>query len=667
MWYDARVDSAEDLGQLIENRVRGARPVTGDDVGAMPVRNLDEWLRILDENRRVERCDEHVHVDPQGGELRLGEIVSACNGFGDSANVRPSIAEVRFVEVGGGCLGFLDVGLPAPEESVQKAGVRQPGIGTKTARSPVVRPETASTSNNRHAGAVGGRNALTRPRQVPGHGARQDERRRAMQLERLLQFLSRERRPEIGDPEAAEGQVGRDDLRGQRVRVAFCRRDHDVGSILRLVERAGKECDHGLERSRHRMLVPDAIVALDPAATNIRLNRHQDIEQDLVEWRTGAQEIEHLVEGQRRISIEQRRHDPQLGSQVAITSSFGEIHVRERSVSVVRTTAPNGRALRLVNCDAGAVHDDGRATSNEDAVTFTIRQYRHPQDFARIGRFLIDTYRPGPVLVNWLQPRWEYMFSHPFIDRVDLSSIGVLEAADEILGVVHPEDSMTFVYFAVRQGHDEAKPALLDWAETHFGGWSHSFERSMLGLWIDEHDEMLTKLALERGFERSSQFSEPHAQRSLLDSLPATPIPDGYRIQSLADENDFEKINRVLWKGFNHEGPAPAEEIPGRIRAQDTPGFRRDLTIVAVGPDGEYVSFAGLWLVPENRIAYVEPVATDPAHRRLGLGRAAVIESLHRGQAEGAEVAWVGSDQEFYASFGFEVTSHTHLYVRFED
>ena len=76
------------------------------------------------------------------------------------------------------------------------------------------------------------------------------------------------------------------------------------------------------------------------------------------------------------------------------------------------------------------------------------------------------------------------------------------------------------------------------------------------------------------------------------------------------------------------------------------------------------MSFAGLWVVPENRIAYVEPVATDPDYRRLGLGRAAVVESLRRAQAEGAEVAWVGSDQEFYASMGFEVTSRTNLYVR---
>jgi predicted N-acetyltransferase YhbS len=299
-----------------------------------------------------------------------------------------------------------------------------------------------------------------------------------------------------------------------------------------------------------------------------------------------------------------------------------------------------------------------------DGVAFTIRRYQHPADFDRVGRFLIDTYQSGRTLVNWLQPRWEYMFAHPFVDRVDLTSIGIADAGDQILGLVHPEDHMAFVYFPIRDGCDEVKPALLDWAQAHFGAWSNGFGRRLLGLWVDEHDEVLAELARERDFELTTRFSEAHAQRSLLSPLPDTPIPDGYRIQSLADENDFERINGVLWRGFDHEGVPPTEAIAERVRAQDTPGFRRDLTIVAVEPGGDYVAFAGMWVVPENRIAYVEPVATDPAHRRLGLGRAAVVESLRRARSEGAETAWVGSDQEFYVSIGFEVTSRTDLYIR---
>lgn len=53
-----------------------------------------------------------------------------------------------------------------------------------------------------------------------------------------------------------------------------------------------------------------------------------------------------------------------------------------------------------------------------------------------------------------------------------------------------------------------------------------------------------------------------------------------------------------------------------------------------------------------NDYAYVEPVATDPDYRRLGLGRAAVLEGIKRCMDMEATVAYVGSRQQFYNSIG---------------
>jgi len=86
---------------------------------------------------------------------------------------------------------------------------------------------------------------------------------------------------------------------------------------------------------------------------------------------------------------------------------------------------------------------------------------------------------------------------------------------------------------------------------------------------------------------------------------------------------------------------------------QSAPRFRPDLTIVTVAPNGDDASFCGMWVVPENQVAYVEPVATDPDHRRRGAGRAAVLEALRRAGTAGADVAWVGSDMDLYLSLGF--------------
>ena len=154
---------------------------------------------------------------------------------------------------------------------------------------------------------------------------------------------------------------------------------------------------------------------------------------------------------------------------------------------------------------------------------------------------------------------------------------------------------------------------------------------------------------------------------SLEEPLQEISLPEGYRLQSLADENDLHKINCVLWRGFNHPGPPPEEEIPGREFGQQAPNFRKDLVTVVVAPNGDYVSYSGMWHLKENKVAYVEPVATDPDFRRMGLGRAVVLESVRKAAAEGAEIAWVGSGQPFYSAIGFEKKFAAIPWVKYLD
>jgi predicted N-acetyltransferase YhbS len=87
---------------------------------------------------------------------------------------------------------------------------------------------------------------------------------------------------------------------------------------------------------------------------------------------------------------------------------------------------------------------------------------------------------------------------------------------------------------------------------------------------------------------------------------------------------------------------------------QSGPNYRLDTTIVAEAPNGDFAAFAGLWFDPVNRICYVEPVATDPDYRRMGLGTAAVLEGIRRCGELGATVAYVGSERKFYLAMGFK-------------
>jgi GNAT superfamily N-acetyltransferase len=137
-------------------------------------------------------------------------------------------------------------------------------------------------------------------------------------------------------------------------------------------------------------------------------------------------------------------------------------------------------------------------------------------------------------------------------------------------------------------------------------------------------------------------------------------LPEGFSICSLAEENDLSKISRVLWRGFDHEGePDLDEELEDRKLMQSAPNFDKRLNVVVKTPDGHYGSYAGIWYEPSQNIAYIEPVATDPDYRRMGLGKAAVLASIKAFHSlYGANKAFVGTAMDFYLSFGFN-----HLYT----
>jgi len=293
-----------------------------------------------------------------------------------------------------------------------------------------------------------------------------------------------------------------------------------------------------------------------------------------------------------------------------------------------------------------------------------IKTYNHENEFDRVGDFLIETYRPGDTFANWLQPRWEYMHFHPQIKETNLEKIGIFEDEGKIVGVVHHEHAERQAYFQLRLGYEHIKAEMFAYAEDNFQGISQSTGKLIRALFINDFDTTLTQLAQDSGYERWVEFAEEKSRYILDKPVPKMALPDGFHLQSLADEVDLRKINQVLWRGFNHPGPPPEDEIPGRREVMQAPNFCKELTIVVVAPDGNYVSYSGIWVVPENRVAYVEPVATDPDYRRMGLGKAAVLECLRRAAALGAEVAWVGSGLEFYKAVGFETMFAAYPWVK---
>lgn len=287
------------------------------------------------------------------------------------------------------------------------------------------------------------------------------------------------------------------------------------------------------------------------------------------------------------------------------------------------------------------------------------RRYDHTRDYQRVYDFLVAHHQPANRDGNWLAPIWEYMHAHPALDKSSLGIIGVWEAGDTLVAVVHYESRRGEAFFEFHPQYTYLRTAMLTYAETYLSGVTDDGKRH-LHVFVNDFDEAFISLVASRGYARQAGDARPLARFDVPAPFPPITLPEGFQLTSLAEECDWAKVHRVLWRGFDHGNDVPLTEaeFESRRRMFDTPTARRDLKIAVRAPDGKFVAFCGMFYEPVNRFALVEPVATDPRYRRMGLGKAAVLEGIRRCGMLGATVAYVGSDQQFYRAIGFE-----HVYT----
>ena len=289
-------------------------------------------------------------------------------------------------------------------------------------------------------------------------------------------------------------------------------------------------------------------------------------------------------------------------------------------------------------------------------MTTQFRPYNGQDDYVRISNFLIAHHRPDNADGNWLEPAWEYMHHHPYLDSSALDRIGIWENEGKIVAVATYESRLGEAFFQFHPAYRHLRQEALDYAENNLAGVSSKDGRKYLRVFVNDMDTEFVALIVSRGYARDDGESRTMLHRPIPDSFPAIELPEGFRLTSLAEECDWAKVHRVIWRGFNHGDDVPMndDELESRRKLFDTPKARRELKVAIKAPNGEFVAFCGMFYEPTNRFAYVEPVATDPAYRRLGLGKAAVREGVRRCGALGATVAFVGNDLPIYRSIGFQ-------------
>jgi predicted N-acetyltransferase YhbS len=294
-------------------------------------------------------------------------------------------------------------------------------------------------------------------------------------------------------------------------------------------------------------------------------------------------------------------------------------------------------------------------------VRVKLHSYEHAKDYERVNRFLLDTYQPGIYHDNWLQPRWEYMHYHPWLDKTSLNKIGIWESRGGIVSVATYEMAPGLTYFQYHPDYYYLKNEMLEYAETNLFETTPEGQRR-IAVFVNDFDQELTDIVKEHGYKLVTDYRDTWSEIEMRKHFPVE-LPPGFHLQSLEDENDIIKLTRLIHRGFDHPGEPLEGAADGTKHMQDAPDYRKGLNIVAVTDNGAYVAYSGVWL-DRNKVVYIEPVCTDPDYRRLGLGTATLFECFNRCLKEGAKTITIGSEQLFYKSMGYKHLFFTNLWTK---
>ena len=285
-------------------------------------------------------------------------------------------------------------------------------------------------------------------------------------------------------------------------------------------------------------------------------------------------------------------------------------------------------------------------------MTVTSRRYKLLVDFNKVSQFLDDNYNTDTFNGYLLKQFFEYAHTHPFFKHQDTPRFRLWEDGENIVGLACYEMRIGENFLCVKKTYENLIPEMLEYSEKELSKTING--KQSLNIWITDRETEKSKLLLQNGYKKVS--SHPVTTFSYDKPFPETKLPDGFSIISLEEENDFKQINACLWKGFNH-GPDPDDDIGCRILMQSGPNFRKDLTTVVKAPNGDYACFAGMWLDEQNEYAYLEPLATVPEYRRMGLATAALTEGMKKTKKLGAKYCF-GGVNEFYYALGFETACY---------
>lgn len=157
---------------------------------------------------------------------------------------------------------------------------------------------------------------------------------------------------------------------------------------------------------------------------------------------------------------------------------------------------------------------------------------------------------------------------------------------------------------------------------------------------VDEGETGLRRLLEEEGFRHDPEDDFVQLWQRPGAAPASAALPDGFRFDDRSCPADqphhFAKRN----------GPRVAD------RLRETSLYRPDLDLCVRTDDGEVAAYGLCWLDPANRAGVFEPVRTEDAFKRRGLGRALLTEGIRRMLEAGADLIKVTCERGNPAALG---------------
>jgi len=318
-------------------------------------------------------------------------------------------------------------------------------------------------------------------------------------------------------------------------------------------------------------------------------------------------------------------------------------------------------------------------------MTARMRNYEHDRDFIRVRDFLNRTYTAFATPLNWGLERWNYAryFVAPMLGSYgtetgapegSLNAIRLWEDTarvweddeGDIVGVTcieHPDETHPGFGEIFVQRHPDHLGLLDEMIAFGEETYVHP-ERNRVHIWVYDDDQDLIDVVRARGFERKDE-PVSHYLEYTFGELPELDLPEGFRLFSMAEENDIERRREIFGRSFDHEDPKEWPSAFAYRELQRAPDYRKEQDLVVAAPDGTYVACCIVWYDAVNQIGHLEPLGTHPDYRKMGLATQIQYEGMRRLKALGAtRMPMTGGFEPFYRAVGFVERGIQHPWIK---